>query len=452
MNQDNQGQKPMRQPLIIPKRPIVREPPMYQHASENRVLNSASRSNESAANIVRSNIDAIYRNDPEASMTPEPTEEAPVAPNPTITQPAPDPPLEKTDLKPLSMQTPVSPVTPKSTNQTIDSYEKSHSEEGLKADEEKWREYHSAWQNYYQQYFYRHYAGYIHQKDTELENERHKHTESNSETSTSISPGSIAQNEALNSLRSELRDKIRSSTQKARKSRHFIPITAAASVMIIFAFLQYNTQVVGFFASFVSPGNVIPENIIVDESIDVPVGPEPKLIIPKINVNEPIVWDTANDEKSQLEAMKNGIAYFGIPGASSKPGQIGNTVLSAHSTNNLLETGDHKFVFLHLPEMRKGDTVYINNNETRYTYKVTSTEVVKPNEVSKLVYETDVPVITLITCVPIGTAENRLLVTAEQVSPNVEKAIPAPTSQKRQEPAKLTGNSPSFIERLFGSR
>ena len=445
MNQDDRNQKQPRQPLIIPKRPIVRETPMYQHTSESPVFNSATDKNESAANVLRADINTIYKNDPESSMAPEPA-----APAPIVTDPTPTPtPVQEAEPKPAAIPVATQPAPAPTNELVIDPYEKTHSEDNLRADEEKWREYHSAWQNYYQQYFYRHYAGYLHEKDTALEAERNKHD--NSVTDPSGVQGSITENEALNSLRSELRSKIRNSTQKARKSRHFAPIAVSVSVMLVFVFLQYNTQVVGFFASFVSPGNVIPENIIVDESIDIPVDSEPKLIIPKINVSAPITYDVSNDQASQLKAMENGVAWFGIPGASSKPGQVGNTVLSAHSTNNILETGDYKFLFLHLPELKKGDTAYVNNDGVRYTYKVTKTEIVKPNQVDRLVYKTDVPVMTLITCVPIGTAENRLLVTAEQISPSLSKSKPAPTESEEPEPAKLTGNSPSFLEQLFGA-
>lgn len=460
MDQDDKNQNQPRQPQIIPKRPIVREMPLRQHTTQQRVGGSNAQANESAANILRSTIDEIYKNDPNAQMSTTqsnaPSEKPPI--HASQVQPTQITPTEPR----TSIESAQPPVVRQATQQTApsdnqyyqadlaaDPYEKTHSKDNLQANADAWKEYHSAWQNYYQQYFYRHYANHLQQKDTELRAERDR--QSSSVTDPSGVQGSVSENEALNSLRTELRTKIRNSGQKARRSRHFMPVAAAISVMLIFSFLQYNTQIVGFFANFVSPGNVTPDNIIVDESIDVPVGPEPKLIIPKINVNVPIVYDVSNDPDSQLEAMKKGVAWFGIPGASSKPGQVGNTVLSGHSTNNLLETGDNKFVFLHLPELKKGDTIYSNHNGVRYTYKVTKTEVVMPTDVNALVYKTDIPVMTLITCVPIGTAEKRLLVTAEQISPSPDEAQTKPTSQDKPEPAQITGNSPSLLERIFGN-
>lgn len=58
---------------------------------------------------------------------------------------------------------------------------------------------------------------------------------------------------------------------------------------------------------------------------------------------------------------------------------------------------------------------------------------------------------TLITCTPLGTALNRLLVTAEQVSPSPSEAKPAPNAPSaNQQSATMPGNSPTFIERVFG--
>jgi sortase A len=216
-------------------------------------------------------------------------------------------------------------------------------------------------------------------------------------------------------------------------------------------FLQYNRVLFANVEAYVSPGNVDPANIIVDPTTVIAVSPEPKLIIPKINVDVPVDYNTTPDYNAQMKAMENGVAWFGIPGANSKPGQIGNTVLSGHSSNDLIDSGSYKFVFARLDHIDKGDTIYVNFNSTRYTYTVTKKEVVKPTEVSKLVYATDKPVLTLITCTPLGTALNRLLVTAEQVSPSPTQATAAPeTNTSDNQSVSIPGNSPTFLQRIFG--
>ena len=83
---------------------------------------------------------------------------------------------------------------------------------------------------------------------------------------------------------------------------------------------------------------------------------------------------------------------------------------------------------------------------------MTKTEVVKPTEVNKLIYPTDKPMMTLITCTPLGTAINRLLITAEQVSPDPNAAAAAPTgSGEEGSSSDIPGNSPTFFEKLFGA-
>jgi sortase A len=130
---------------------------------------------------------------------------------------------------------------------------------------------------------------------------------------------------------------------------------------------------------------------------------------------------------------------------------VGNTVLSGHSSNDIIDPGSYKFIFAQLERLSKNDTIYANYNGVRYTYTVTKTEVVKPTDVGKLIYETDKPVLTLITCTPLGTSLNRLLVTAEQVSPSPNEAEAAPAvDQSSQATVAIPGNSPTFLQRLFG--
>lgn len=235
-----------------------------------------------------------------------------------------------------------------------------------------------------------------------------------------------------------------------RKSRHFIPVAAAVVVVVVFAFLQYNSLLIGTVQAYVSPGAIDPQNIVVDPTATVQVSADPRLIIPKINVDVPVVYNVANTHDAQMAAMENGVAHFAVAGASSVPGQIGNTVLSGHSSNDLFEPGNYKFIFAQLDKLQNGDTIYVNYQGTRYTYTVTKQEVVQPTNVQALIYPTTKPVLTLITCTPLGTSLNRLLVTAEQISPDPAKAAAAPDASGAGGGA-MPGNSPSALQKLFGN-
>lgn len=302
-----------------------------------------------------------------------------------------------------------------------------------------WQQYHTEWQQYYQKYYEQYYVGHLQQVIKQQE----KADQSPKET----------RDEELYDLRQKIVTKATSTAKKARKSRHFIPIASAFAVVSVVAFLQYNEVLMANVQAYVSPGAIDPQNIVVDPTADVKVGSEPKLIIPKINVNVPVVYDVGYDHNSQMKAMEKGVAHFAIPGANSVPGQVGNTVFSGHSSNDLFDPGDYKFIFAQLDKLQTGDTIYVNYKSTRYTYTITKKEVVKPNQVDKLTYATDKPVLTLITCTPLGTAEKRLLVTAEQVAPDPSNAASARSQQSTDSSSPvMTGNAPSALERLFGAR
>lgn len=347
---------------------------------------------------------------------------------------------------PTPQTTPVAPQEP-TTQQSIEAenpyHRTQHNPHEVQA--EQWKKYHSAWQEYYQKYYERYYIGEVHSAKQALEAKTTKHQPDAGQAEETLTP-----DEAMYDLRSKIRGKVKDSAKKVRGSRHFIPITAAVCVMAVFLFLQYNRVLFANVEAYVSPGNIDPVNIIVDPTTAVAVSPEPKLIIPKINVEVPIEFNTTPDYNAQMKAMENGVAWFGIPGANSKPGQVGNTVLSGHSSNDIIDGGSYKFIFARLDQMANGDTIYVNYEGKRYTYTITKREVVLPTEVSKLVYTTDKPMLTLITCTPLGTALKRLLVTAEQVSPNPKEATAAPVSSDASQNTEMPGNSPTFIQRLFG--
>jgi len=262
---------------------------------------------------------------------------------------------------------------------------------------------------------------------------------------------SVDKDAVVNDLKANLLLNVRESAGKVRKSHHFMPIVAAGLTMVLFLFLQYNRILFSNVEAYVSPGSINPANIIVDPNISVPISDEPRLIIPKINVDVPVVYDTAPDQDSQLKAMEGGVAWFGILGANSRPGQVGNTVISGHSSNDLFDPGDYKFIFARLDQLVQGDTFYANYLGKRYSYQITKKEVVRPADVQKLIYPTEKPIMTLITCVPLGTAQNRLLVTAEQVSPNPLQAEEAPNPSDTRDEAAMPGNSPNLLNRLFGA-
>lgn len=356
-------------------------------------------------------------------------------------------PAVKTDPEPTSSD------TENKSAQNIDHnpYDRTHDDNAVHpVQNDQWQRYHTAWQQYYQQYYERYYLAQIHER--ERKSSMFPHTTQHPEAITETQAPTTTPNEASSLIKSELRQKIKKSAQKVRKSRHFVPALSAIMVMIVFLFLQYNRLVLAQVKSYVSPGAINPQNIILDAGINIKVGPEPRMIIPKINVDAPVVYGVQSLAEATVQnALRDGIVHYPVPGANANPGEKGNSVFLGHSSNDVFDDGKYKFVFVQLEQMVAGDKFYINYNGTRYTYTVTRTEVILPTEVSKLLTDNSKPTVTLVSCTPVGTAQKRFLVHADQTSPDPNGAstsTQAPSSG--QQPSNISGNSPTLFDRLFG--
>lgn len=342
-----------------------------------------------------------------------------------------------------------SPVTGQDLD-TVNPYDRTH-EDATQLQADQWKQYHTAWQTYYQKYYEGYYTHHLASAQKTLEGNNKTGYFSHQPAEEVIKESDFTKEEALFDLRQKLLTKVQHSAKKVRGSRHFIPIAAGVIVMLLFLFLQYNRILISNVEAYISPGSVDSQEIIVNPSANVVVGPENLLIIPKINVTVPTIYDVGTDYDSQMKAMVGGVANFPIVGASSRPGQIGDTVFAGHSSNDIIDVGDYKYIFAKLDKLAVGDTIYINYQSKRYIYTVTRTDIVLPTDVSRLVYPTTKPILTLVTCTPLGTALKRLLVTAEQISPDPTASVAAPApAVTSQAAASMPGNSPTLFERIFG--
>ena len=223
-----------------------------------------------------------------------------------------------------------------------------------KIDAETWKKYHSAWQDYYQKYYSEYYSNaaknYVAKerlKDAREKAEEEEILESLTKTSAKLGKksgmplktGTKTQDSAYDStedddIRVELKRKIQKkateSAKKSRRKRHFIPVLAGVAVVLLILFLQYNRLIFAPIMAYVSPGNAPASEIeAIDPTITSTVSPDPRLIIPKLNVDVPIHFGISLSEV--MSAMNNGVAHYRIAGASAYPGEIGNMVITGHS-------------------------------------------------------------------------------------------------------------------------
>lgn len=341
-----------------------------------------------------------------------------------------------------------------------------------KINSESWKKYHSAWQNYYQKYYSEYYStaakNYIAKE--RLKDAREKAEEEEiisslakasrqsdkkaglslgTSTAQAGEPSEYSNDDIKAKLRRNIRKKATESAKHSRRKRHLIPIFAGLAVVLLILFLQYNRLIFAPIMAYVSPGNAPASKIdAIDPTITQGISAEPRLIIPKLNIDVPIRFDLQLDDV--MAAMNNGVAHYRIAGASAYPGEIGNFVITGHSAGDIYSSNPYKYIFSGLERLEDGDLIYVNYNSVRYTYRVVRKEVVEPSNVAALVLETDKPMITLVTCTPLGTSRYRLLVIGEQISPSTEGAEEAEqyTPVNTNESA-LPANEPSFFEGIW---
>ncbi len=249
-------------------------------------------------------------------------------------------------------------------------------------------------------------------------------------------------------IRSKIRHKVQTNANKFKASSHFKPLLVATSVASLFLFLNYNQVIIGSVKQYVAPGNVVTTPVIVEPNAQASVGPDPKIVIPKIGVEAPVVYDEPRvDEKSYQAALERGVVRLGN---TASPGTIGNIVIGGHSSNNVFNPGKFKYVFVNLKRLEIGDIFYLNFEGKRYTYKVTiANKIISPSETSVL-DQTAAPTVTLFTCDPPGTNVNRLIVQAVQIDPDINAAKQnpnTPTDTNKVNP--LPSVAPSLWDRLF---
>lgn len=299
---------------------------------------------------------------------------------------------------------------------------------------EDWRRYHTAWQKYYQKYYGDYYnkaaADYVAKEKLRMERdaaEREKESDLERKTlaANAAAGDGDAQNMTQSAFKARIQKKVAKRAKKMRKSRHFVPIIIGLVILVLGVLFEYNQVIIANVVAYMSPGNTEVNDITaIDPTVSANVHEAPTLMIPKINVEVPVTFGSANDVQSMMTAMSNGVAHFTVRGANANPGEVGNFVVSGHSAGNVYSTSDYKFIFSGLTRMGEGDLIYMDYNSQRYTYRVTGTKVVDPSDVNSLREITNSnagkPMITLITCTPLGTSKYRLLVFGEQIHPSYD--------------------------------
>jgi sortase A len=133
------------------------------------------------------------------------------------------------------------------------------------------------------------------------------------------------------------------------------------------------------------------------------------LKIPKINVTAPILQNVDPANKSDYdEKLADGVAL--MP-KMALPGEKGNIFIYGHSS--AVEHSSYEEIFAHLNDLNTNDEIDIKYNNRDFSYKVVSKKIVDKNDLSVLDPTPD-ETLNLMTCWPIGTNNQRLIISAKR--------------------------------------
>ena len=146
---------------------------------------------------------------------------------------------------------------------------------------------------------------------------------------------------------------------------------------------------------------------------------ENRVVIPKIGKNITLVEikNRKIDCEHELEdifmkELENGVVRY--PG-SAIPWEEWNSFIFGHSSNFPWMNGDYNEVFSNLNFLEEWDEIIIYYNQKKFKYIVKEKRVIKPGDVSVLKKNISKKELSIMTCWPIWTTLNRLVVTGEMV-------------------------------------
>ena len=155
-------------------------------------------------------------------------------------------------------------------------------------------------------------------------------------------------------------------------------------------------------------------------SLNIDIAPyENRVVIPKIGKNVPIinikqklVWGSNELENIFMKELEDWVVRYPW---SSEPWEKWNTFIFGHSSNYPWIKWDYNDVFALLGKVNIWDEIISYYWQKKYKYKIREKKVITPWDVKVLKRNKDKSELTLMTCWPIGTTINRLIVIWELV-------------------------------------
>jgi sortase A len=323
---------------------------------------------------------------------------------------------------------------------------------GIKLSKEQLEQYHQSWQDYWQKYYHQYYSDYYNQYFGKVKEDVDDFREKSKSKLNELAQDNkilVQQKQRLEDPEAIRRDLLNRIVERGKGSgfwgkfrRHVRALFAALVAASIVLFIQFNPVVVGAIKQYLGPASSADLPSIIEPSSTGSINQNPTLIIPKIGLKVPVVMDEPSAENGPVQkALERGVVRYWD---TASPGETGNVAILGHSSNNLLNPGNYKYAFVNLRRLDVEDVVYIDYQNVRYGYKVTGKQVVPPTELG-YIQPTEKPSVTLITCDPPGTDNNRLYVRAEQILPDpTTNKVVHRQNQNVQQIENVPASAPSF--------
>lgn len=423
--------QPISQDLVAPHTSLT---PVHPQAK----VHDPSGVRNPAVELIRNKLDSIYAAEPDVRQELAEVVQAP---------------------KPLSKHQQFMQTLSTSGKSLADIQTEWHAYYAALPDQEK----HTVWQEFYQAYNQHPsaYTQYVTQQATEQQKaskaEKSKHRNKKLRSKVHVREYLPVQNFAAKrdrrssgKIRKQILNKVQLSEATQAKAKQHVQslmfgVGTGIVVLIIFLFGFFNEM---FIAPFIQPSRHVSATPIIVNSDSVAATDTPEILIPKINVQIPVVYDEKSSKEEDVQqALERGILHYPT---TVLPGQQGNASFFGHSSNNIFNKGKYKFAFVLLHELVPGDIFYLTYDKKVYSYKVYDKKIVPPSEVSVL---DNVPgklaTATLITCDPPGTSTNRLVVWGEQISPDPSGAAQATPPSTENTPTSLPSEGPTMWSRFW---
>ncbi|OGE90624.1 MAG: hypothetical protein A3E29_00625 [Candidatus Doudnabacteria bacterium RIFCSPHIGHO2_12_FULL_48_16] len=140
-----------------------------------------------------------------------------------------------------------------------------------------------------------------------------------------------------------------------------------------------------------------------------------KLSVPRLNLQVPLVW---SKDPSEFESdLSRGVIHY--PG-TALPGERGTIYVSGHSSDYFWKKDPYSQVFTKINYLTAGDDIFVevyglDSKTYTYRYQVVGSGIYKPDDQLQFI-DNSVNKLNLSTCWPIGTSQDRLVVSATEVA------------------------------------